>query len=143
MLSTSRWEDETLCLASVMDIETKSLAALPTEDRMETFLEEVRTLPAQMLFGNGYRSKRLGLIWAPRTFLIDHMSHPSNVFVEHLSSEYGSIPAFGQQKGFLVAIRGYDLIKTAAKIKQNTPLKVLGPKTLRWYLVYCASQENP
>ncbi|KAL8775085.1 MAG: hypothetical protein Q9209_000564 [Squamulea sp. 1 TL-2023] len=124
-LSTSRLEDETLCLASVLDIDTAPLILLDPKDRMEQLLSDIEALPARILFGQGYRSERPGLGWAPATFLVHHYWPPTVADIPPIG-HYRTIPEFGRQKGFDVVLDGFELTKYAARIEQQAGLKLRG-----------------
>ena len=142
-LSTSRWEDEALCLASIMNQETASLAKLPPEDRIERFLSKIQMLPAHILFGNGPRSGKPGLGWAPASFLVDHDWPESTRIFEQHAGRYGTPPQFPNMKGFGVALGGYDLIKCAPWIRRDVLLKLPGLKAPIRYLRYRETLEDP
>lgn len=117
-LTTSRWEDETLCLASIIGVATNTLAIVPAEDRLEKLLSMVEKLPTHILFGTGPRSEKPGLRWAPATYLMEHMfPRPQNIF-NITQGQYCMIPEFRRQMGFAVALGGYDLVKCAPHLRR-------------------------
>lgn len=146
-LRTTHWEDETLCLASAMDIDTKALALLPAEYRMEKLLSEIQTFPAYMMFGTAYRLKEPGTAWAPKTFLVQqwHMTlHIDSGAPQRLRlGHYHSIPELGDLKGFDTMLGGYDLIKCATRIRQNVLMLLPGATPPLLYLKYRELLEDP
>ncbi len=146
-LRTTNWEDETLCLASAMDIDTKALALLPAEDRMERLLSEIQTFPAYMMFSDAYRLKQPGTAWAPRTFLVKQwqtalhiaLSAPQRLPLGH----YHSIPELSDLKGFDTVLGGYDLIKCATRIRRDVLMLFPGATPPLMHLRYCEMLEDP
>ncbi|KAL8782699.1 MAG: hypothetical protein Q9213_005178 [Squamulea squamosa] len=141
-LSTSRLEDETLCLASVLDFDTGPLTLLDPKDRMEKLLSDIEALPARILFGQGYRSERSGLGWAPAAFLVHHYWPPTVAGIPPVG-HYRTIPKFGGQKGFDVVLGCYELTKYAARILQQACLKLPGPNAPFRNLRYFEQMEDP
>ncbi|KAL8748807.1 MAG: hypothetical protein Q9184_007080 [Pyrenodesmia sp. 2 TL-2023] len=142
-LCTTRWEDEALCLASVMDVETKTIAALPGEDRMEILLSQIEKLPTQILFGNGYRLQKPGLSWAPRTFLVDHRFPESDKMLTVHVGQYRTIPEYGALMGFATVLGGYDLTRCASQLRRDVLLKLPGPNPPLRFLRYIHKLEDP
>ena len=138
-LTTSRWEDEILCLASIMSVATSVLAILPAEDRLGKLLSVVQCLPANMLFGVGPRSKKPGFRWAPATFLMNHL-FPYSV---GMCGRYRMIPEFGQEIGFDVVLGGYNIVRWASRIRRDVTMKVLGSKPSLCFLHYYDKLEDP
>lgn len=118
-LSTSRWEDETLCLASVVDLDTAPLAALAPEDRMEKFTRAVSRLPTTIAFGTGPRMQKPGFRWAPTSFLTEQ-EWPQDTDERDgcncIEPELESLP------GFLIKRGGYDITRCATRIGNSAPL---------------------
>lgn len=137
-LTTSRWEDETLCLTSMLDLETKSLAALPAEERMEVFLAQLRSLPLDILFGYNYRLKTPGYRWAPESFLVDYGGQG---FDPLCSGQYRSVKGDDDMKGFVVSLPGLMLTKYASRVWSKAVLQVPGapPRVL----LYAKPIGNP
>ena len=122
-LSSSLQEDEFLCLASMLDLETKILAALPAENRMECFLSMLEWLPSEIVFGNSCRSKTPGCRWAPASFLVDHGGRDES------DSRFGGRYRLVQgdndmKKGFVVSLPGFELTKHASRFKSRAFLQV-------------------
>ncbi|KAL8899349.1 MAG: hypothetical protein Q9207_006240, partial [Kuettlingeria erythrocarpa] len=141
-LRTTHWEDETLCLASAVDIDTNALALLPAEERMEKLLSEIQTFAAYMMFGDACRLKQPGTTWAPRTGhrppLID-LDTPCLL----RRGYYHSIPELGDLKGFDTELGGYDLVKCATRIRRDVLMLLPGVAPPLMYLRYCEMLENP
>ncbi|KAL8789749.1 MAG: hypothetical protein Q9213_001000 [Squamulea squamosa] len=140
-ISTTRWEDETLCLASTINLETGPLAGLHPKDRMEYLLGEVETLPSSILFGHGPRSKIPGFTWAPLTFLIDHwwpsLPDPS------ASGKYHTTQAFGDLKGFDVVLGGYTMSNYPRRIEGYAKLRLPGELIPSRCLIHWKNLEDP
>ena len=67
--TTSKREDEAICVASILGLEVKGIVETKTaEQRMCILYSQIKTMPASILF---HLSKRLqdGFRWAPRTLL--------------------------------------------------------------------------
>ncbi|KAL8898707.1 MAG: hypothetical protein Q9207_006567 [Kuettlingeria erythrocarpa] len=135
-LGTSRWEDETLCFASVFDLQTAPLAALPGHRRMEKFLREIGRLPAHILFGTGPLLEQPGTRWAPSTFLVKH-EFPDNL--ENRDGYYGEVPDFMETPGFVTTLGGYDLTQYARRSRQWALLKFVGPRKALYSICSTAS----
>ena len=136
-LTTSRSGDETLCLASVLDQNTKELAELPAESRMERFLREIQFFAPHILFGGGPRSKESGLGWAPATFLMPHM-FPIPLKMQSFDfGHYCSPAGCAETKGFVVALCGYDLTKCARRLALSSAMIPPGSNRPTHRLVYC------
>ncbi|KAI4115808.1 MAG: hypothetical protein LQ338_007803 [Usnochroma carphineum] len=136
-LTISRWEDETLCLASILNMETAPLAALAPDDRMETLLREIQCFPARILFGNGPRLKKPGLGWAPTTFLKDHGCPASP---EDRPGRYLVEP---DVHGFVTTLGGYELVDCAVQIRRFAVLRVLEPGAPLLTMDYLAEHPDP
>lgn len=68
--STSKLEDEAICLASILDIKVEEIAKLSTrEARMRMFYSLVKELPSSVLFHRGNRLSLDGVRWAPASLL--------------------------------------------------------------------------
>ncbi|PCH44974.1 hypothetical protein WOLCODRAFT_139356 [Wolfiporia cocos MD-104 SS10] len=68
--TTSRLEDETLAISSLLDVDAYELAGLPHEKRMMTMLARLRNIPANIIFLSGSKLSEQGFRWAPATFMI-------------------------------------------------------------------------
>ncbi|KAL8951382.1 MAG: hypothetical protein Q9222_002632 [Ikaeria aurantiellina] len=124
-------EDETLCLASIMNIKTAPLVALQPNRRMEKLLKDIDQLPAFVLFGTGPRLKEPGLRWAPSTFLANH-GFP---VVHGRTGRYSTLPEYPDVSGFAITLCGYGLtdcktiprpVPMRAVIEEHTYLFHLG-----------------
>ncbi|KAL8766909.1 MAG: hypothetical protein Q9209_006457 [Squamulea sp. 1 TL-2023] len=141
-LSTSRWEDETLCLASTVDHETGPLAGLHPKNRMEYLLGAMETLPCNILFGHGSRSKKPGFTWAPLTFLIDHW-WPIRPDLSMVGGKYHTMQAFGDLKGFDVMLGGYTMCVHPHRIEGSAGLRLPGELIPSQYLVHWKDLQDP
>ena len=142
-LSTSHWGDETLCLASALNQDTRSLAALPPGDRMERFLSEIRYFVPHILFGTGPRSDRPGLGWAPATFLTDHRFPMIGIDEVNHVGIYSSPPEYPQMKGFMVTLGGYDMIRYASRLKRVSVMVATGSRWVTHTLGDCGVPTSP
>ena len=70
--STSKPEDETTCLALLLDIDVKPILEAPKKQRMEVLLRLRGRFPASIIFEQAPRLRRHGYNWAPRTFMSRH-----------------------------------------------------------------------
>ncbi|KAK7691153.1 hypothetical protein QCA50_006256 [Cerrena zonata] len=68
--TTSRLEDETLAVASLLDVDAGELVDLPPEERMMTLLLRLKNLPSNILFVAGNKLSKEGFRWAPDTLMI-------------------------------------------------------------------------
>lgn len=67
--NTSRSGDETICLATFLNLNVVSLLALPEDERMPALLAQLTTVPPQLLFAHGKHINQKGFRWAPRSYL--------------------------------------------------------------------------
>ncbi|KAF9463933.1 hypothetical protein BDZ94DRAFT_1235800 [Collybia nuda] len=67
--STSKAEDETLAISSLLNVDAMELVALPPGKRMMTLLLRVRQLPLNILFLSGPKLEEPGFKWAPRSLM--------------------------------------------------------------------------
>ncbi|KUI65490.1 hypothetical protein VM1G_00118 [Cytospora mali] len=67
--TTSRMADETLAIASLLDVDTKVLLDTEAEGRIERLLIMVKKVPLNILFLSGEKSPTIGFRWAPKTFM--------------------------------------------------------------------------
>lgn len=58
--NTSRSGDETICLATFLDLKVESLLSLPLEERMPTFLRQLPAILPDILFAHGRHIERKG-----------------------------------------------------------------------------------
>ncbi|OCH92299.1 hypothetical protein OBBRIDRAFT_460938 [Obba rivulosa] len=68
--TTSKLEDETLAIASLLGIDAGELVNLPPEKRMMTLLLKLRNLPPNIVFMSGPKLSNDGFGWAPRTLML-------------------------------------------------------------------------
>ncbi|KAF9463932.1 hypothetical protein BDZ94DRAFT_578770 [Collybia nuda] len=68
--TTSKAEDETLAISSLLGVDAFDLVNLPAEQRMMTLLLKVRNLPSNVIFLSGPKLNEPGFGWAPRTLMI-------------------------------------------------------------------------
>ncbi|SJL00896.1 uncharacterized protein ARMOST_04210 [Armillaria ostoyae] len=68
--TTSRKEDETLAIASLLGVDVSKLLDVSThEERMKILLLELRFIPSGIIFSTGEKLTEPGFRWAPRSFL--------------------------------------------------------------------------
>jgi uncharacterized ferredoxin-like protein len=67
--TTSKLEDETLAISSLLNVSTFELANLPPKDRMRTLLLRIRSLPSNILFLSGQKLDEPGFRWALKSFM--------------------------------------------------------------------------
>lgn len=68
--TTSRLEDETLAVASLLNVDAGELVELPQEERMRMLLLRLRHLPSNIIFVSGDKLANSGFRWAPETLMI-------------------------------------------------------------------------
>lgn len=76
--TTSKLEDETLAISSLLNVDAFELVKLPAEKRMMTLLLKVRDLPSNIVFLSGLKLDEPGFGWAPRTLMIRSGIHLGN-----------------------------------------------------------------
>ena len=86
--STSRPEDEGICLATLLSIDVLPLLDMPSEDRIKFLLIDVQYLPKNFMLFTGPRDERDGCRWVPRSFLLPQhpcvqMGHADRVVANH------------------------------------------------------------
>ncbi len=67
--NTSRIEDETLCLAQILQIDPAALLAAEAPERMRILLSHFTSIPSDIIFGNHDRYSEYGSRWMPKTLL--------------------------------------------------------------------------
>ncbi|KAL5044828.1 hypothetical protein BDW71DRAFT_185432 [Aspergillus fruticulosus] len=67
--TTSKLGDETLAIAGLLKIDAFTLAGLPAEKRMTTFLLGIRQLPYNIIFLSGPKLDEPFFHWAPKSFM--------------------------------------------------------------------------
>ncbi|KAI4122660.1 MAG: hypothetical protein LQ347_006431 [Umbilicaria vellea] len=67
--NTSKPGDEALCLATLMQLDLKTLLETPEVDRMKALYSMLATVPPFLIFFPGRRFAEVGYRWAPRSFL--------------------------------------------------------------------------
>ncbi len=70
--ATSRSEDETLAIASLLGVEASALVNLSPDQRLVNLLSTVRKLPSNVLFLTGPKLKLSGFRWAPVSLMTAH-----------------------------------------------------------------------
>lgn len=83
--TTSHVEDELLCFASLMGINTVQLFQVAPQDRMAVFLALQKDLPSEILFTEGPKRYATPFRWAPDTIMVDlpqSNSHASAVVTD-------------------------------------------------------------
>ncbi len=73
--TTSRDGDETICIATFMDIDPAPILAEQPQDRMVRLLQCLPIISKAILFSHGPRLEAPGFRWAPQTFLSPHGLH--------------------------------------------------------------------
>lgn len=100
--STSKLEDEAICLASILDIKFDEIAKLDTrEARMRMFYSLVKELPSSILFHRGNRLSLDGVRWAPASLLSNHKFY---------TFSNNSTPASCDANGLHVQFFGYTVL---------------------------------
>lgn len=67
--TTTRMADETLAIASLLDVDTTVLLDTPPAERIKELLLMVKYVPPNILFLSGEKSTTLGFRWAPQTLM--------------------------------------------------------------------------
>ncbi|OCH91377.1 hypothetical protein OBBRIDRAFT_825367 [Obba rivulosa] len=67
--TTSKPEDETLAIASLLDVDPAELVSLPPNKRMMMLLLKIRNLPPNIIMTGGPRLDEPGFRWAPQSLL--------------------------------------------------------------------------
>jgi len=70
--STTKADDETICLASLLDLDVMEFLEGTVEERMERLVAHFTTFSCDVLFTNIARLERPGFRWSPRSFLNTH-----------------------------------------------------------------------
>lgn len=110
--TTSKPEDEAICLASILGIKTDEIAELTThEERMRLFYSCIRTLPSSILFHRAERLKLDGARWAPASLLGNHQFY---------AYKDGSLPATCSGQGLHVKYLGYIVLNVPRDGKQHS-----------------------
>jgi hypothetical protein len=66
---TSNWQDETICISTLLDLGTKFLQDVHEDLRMETFLKTLGFFQQAIIFNELPRLGTQGFRWAPKSFL--------------------------------------------------------------------------
>lgn len=76
---SSRMEDETICLATLLDIDPGAVLKLPGQghQRMKTLLDTIDSFPPSIIFSDLQRIDEDGYRWAPVSFMTRGASHRS------------------------------------------------------------------
>jgi hypothetical protein len=67
--TSSKPEDETLCLGGVLGLDITPLLDCRGAERMKTFLSLVDTVPPDLIFAPGLKMSEAGYRWAPTSFM--------------------------------------------------------------------------
>jgi hypothetical protein len=67
--TTSDPDDQTICLATLLDIDVAPLLQMPAENRMKHLVSQLRAFPAHSIFYRGDRLNDDGFSWAPKGIL--------------------------------------------------------------------------
>jgi len=67
---TSKLEDETTCLATLLELDVKKLLDTPKDERQVAFVRMQRNLPESVLFGRGPRLQKDGFRWLPQSWAL-------------------------------------------------------------------------
>ena len=129
--SSSRHEDETICLATLLYIDPLRLLNMPVQERMRALLIEVEQLPKRFILFTGARDERDGYRWVPRSFLLP--LHPrssleetdrivANHFMDpfYVSEEFkdGHEMAHATEHGLFFQCKGFTLNQNSVQSKQ-------------------------
>lgn len=74
---TTEQSDETICIASMLDIPVDPFLDSPSEQRMRKLIPFLHKIPSSVIFTDAPRLEEFGFRWAPKTFLtgeIDFMT---------------------------------------------------------------------
>lgn len=86
--ASSRSDDECICIATLMGINTEQLTAAAPVDRMAILLRSMSSIPVATLFAFGPRVKIPGLRWAPKSFLTAFYGGISSAFDRSSASRF-------------------------------------------------------
>lgn len=75
--STSRAEDEAVCLASLLNLDPGIFLDIPLEEHIPKLLLQIRKVPINLLFARGPRHDAPGFGWCPSSFLNSEVSYTS------------------------------------------------------------------
>ena len=78
--STSREDDETICIATFMGMDPTPLLDTLPQYRMTTLLQNLPSIPKSTLFARGPRLQTPGFRWAPLTFMAPYGIRDKQVF---------------------------------------------------------------
>ena len=67
--NTSKASDEALCLATLMELDLRTLLETPDAERMKRLYSMLATVPPLLIFFHGRRMEEIGFRWAPQSFL--------------------------------------------------------------------------
>ena len=67
--SSSKLSDETICLATLFNLDVNILLKTPMEDRLKKFILMQQYFPSTSLFFSGAKMDEDGFRWAPKTFV--------------------------------------------------------------------------
>ena len=112
--SSTRRADETICLATLLDIETGSILDVPEEDsrrRMIRLLQLLPSIPGSVLFQRPPRLSIHGFRWAPTSFLASFSNTPRN-------------PSHGSPETFQLGPKKEGLAVTFTGFKVDTSLTI-------------------
>lgn len=68
--TTSRLEDEPICIANLLGINSTPIIREKPGERMKLLLRSIQPLPTSIIFSHGARMPEPGYRWAPKTFLV-------------------------------------------------------------------------
>ncbi|KAH6713435.1 hypothetical protein BKA61DRAFT_691343 [Leptodontidium sp. MPI-SDFR-AT-0119] len=94
--TTSRLEDEPICIANLLGLDSGPIIREKPGDRMKLLLRTIHPLPTSIIFSHGERMLESGYRWAPRTFLVPDSldyrdSNPATFKDERLTFELPGI----------------------------------------------------
>jgi hypothetical protein len=80
--STTKPEDEAICLASILNIKPGQFLDIDLEERIPQLLLQIRKVPTSLLFTPGEKHQVPGFSWCPRSFLNSHRHYSASERLE-------------------------------------------------------------
>jgi hypothetical protein len=104
--TSSKKSDETICIATMLGLDTLSLLNTPAAEREKTLVRMLKVFPAEIIFDSGGKFAEDGLRWAAKSF-IDQERSISLLSLEPNNHNIGYIRPTGlevQFPGFLLLV---------------------------------------
>ncbi|EMD37259.1 hypothetical protein CERSUDRAFT_94267 [Gelatoporia subvermispora B] len=131
--TTSKPEDETLAISSLLDVDVSQLLAAPPDERMTTLFMMLRRLPFDIPFIRGAKLTKPGFRWAPRTL----MGHGGQL----MSVDESNCTAICTRDG-LLATYGCISFNTKTFRGSDPPWALREDSGNRWFAVYSDIGES-